>query len=237
MVKVKQKDHLFTPASFAACFDHTLLNMQSQPTDIERVCVEALRYGFSTVCVRPKFIPQIAQTLRGAPVLPISVVGFPENADFEDWDTLSKVKETELTLKAGAQEIDMVLNKTALKTGDYKTVFSDIQAIVQLSYPKTVKVILETSLLTREEIICACSLAQAAGAGFVKTSTGFRAGGATEQDVSLMRQIVGHSMGVKASGGIKSLSSALILIQAGANRIGSSASVQILEEFSEGFLS
>lgn len=208
----------------ASMIDHTILNPEASREDIIKVCEEAKKYHFATVCVNSTNIPQVARLLRGTSVKPIAVVGFPLGAA----STQSKVFETKEAIKNGAQEIDMVINIGALKSKDYKTVFEDIKQIVAASKPHKVKVIIEASNLTDEEKIIACALSKAAEAAFVKTSTGFAKGGATVKDVALMRRIVGGDMEVKASGGIKTREDAEAMIKAGASRIGASAGIAIV---------
>lgn len=208
----------------ASMIDHTILKPEASREDIAQVCEEAKKYHFATVCVNPTNIPQVVKLLRGTSVKPIAVVGFPLGAA----STQSKVFETKEAIKNGAQEIDMVINIGALKSKDYKTVFEDIKQVVEASKPYKVKVIIESSNLTDEEKVIACALAKAAEAAFVKTSTGFAKGGATVNDVALMRRIVGGDMEVKASGGIRTREDAEAMIKAGATRIGASASVAIV---------
>lgn len=214
--------------ALAAFIDHTLLKPEAREADFERICREAREHEFATVCVNGSAIPLVARLLEGSEVKPIAVVGFPLGAS----TMLAKAYETHEAVKAGAREIDMVLAVGRLKDQDYGYVFQDIRHVVEAARPAPVKVILETSLLTREEKIIACAIAREAGAAFVKTSTGFSSAGATVEDVTLMRAVVGPEMGVKASGGIRSLKDALAMIGAGANRIGASASVAIVTETS-----
>jgi deoxyribose-phosphate aldolase len=213
-----------TPADLAPFIDHTLLKADARKEEILKLAEEARAHGFATVCVSSAHIATAARALAGSKVLPIAVVGFPLGAGL----SRAKAFEAREAVAAGAREIDMVLNLGALKDGDYALVFEDISAVVDASSPHPVKVILETSQLGQEEKIIACALAKAAGAAFVKTSTGFSGGGATAEDISLMRRIVGDEVGVKASGGIRSTEDAMKMIQAGANRLGASASVAIV---------
>lgn len=208
----------------ASMIDHTILKPDATKEDLTKVCEEAKQYHFATVCVNSSNIPLVARLLRGSGVKPIAVVGFPLGAA----TTAAKVFETKEAIKAGAEEIDMVINIGALKSKDYQTVFEDIKQIVEASKPHKVKVILETSNLTQDEKIIACALSKAAGAAFVKTSTGFGSGGATAEDIALMRKIVGDDMEVKASGGIRTKEDAETMVKAGADRIGASASVSIV---------
>lgn len=208
----------------AGMIDHTILKPDTTREELIKVCEEAKQYHFATVCVNSSNIPLVARLLRGSGVKPIAVVGFPLGAA----TTAAKVFETKEAIKAGAEEIDMVINIGALKSKDYQTVCEDIRQIVDASRPHKVKVILETSNLTQDEKIIACALSKAGGAAFVKTSTGFGSGGATVEDVMLMRKIVGEDMEVKASGGIRTKEDAEAMVKAGADRIGASASVAIV---------
>ncbi|MBI2930794.1 MAG: deoxyribose-phosphate aldolase [Planctomycetes bacterium] len=209
----------------AAMIDHTLLRPEAARADIEKLCDEARRHGFASVCVNPAWIPACASQLRHSPVRVCSVIGFPFGA------TLPEVKafETRMVRDEGAQEFDMVINVGALKSRDDALVLRDVEGVVRAAgYNGTVKVILETAYLTDDEKVRACHLAQRAGAHFVKTSTGYAPGGATVADIALMRRTVGEKMGVKASGGIRDAATALRMIEAGASRIGASASVKIV---------
>jgi deoxyribose-phosphate aldolase len=211
-------------ARLAALIDHTLLKPEATPLEALQACDDARAYGFATVCLNSRFIPLASARLQGASARPITVVGFPLGAA----STAAKAFEAERAVRDGAAEVDMVIALGALKAAQYAEVEADIRAVVEASRPAPVKVILETALLTHDEKIIACTLAGAAGAAFVKTSTGFAAGGATIEDVALMRRTVGPAMGVKASGGIRTRGDALRMIAAGANRIGTSASVAIV---------
>jgi len=209
----------------ARMIDHTLLKPDATRDQIETLCQEALTYQFASVCVNPHWVPLAAQLLKGSPVKVCTVIGFPLGAT----STAAKAFEAADAIAHGAAEVDMVINIGALKSGDLDAVQQDIAAVVEAARGKAlVKVILETGLLTRDEKITACRLAKAAGADFVKTSTGFGHGGATVEDVALMRQIVGPEMGVKASGGVRDAATARAMIEAGANRIGASAGVSIV---------
>lgn len=212
----------------ASMIDHTLLKPEASRQDIEKLCHEAIEYGFYSVCVNPAYVKQAAQLVKGTPVKVCAVVGFPLGAQAPE----IKALEARKAIRDGASEIDMVINVGALKSGDNDLVLRDIRGVVEvcLEGRALCKVILETALLTEEEKVRACQLAMKAGAHFVKTSTGFGPGGATESDIRLMRQTVGGKLGVKASGGIRSYDDALRMIAAGANRIGSSSSVKIIEE-------
>ncbi len=211
----------------AQFFDHTLLKPDASKEQIRELCEQAKKYRFKSVCVNSSRIGLATKFLTGSDVLPIVVVGFPLGA----CTTEAKVFEAKQAVELGAREVDMVLNIGALKDGDISFVDTDIKAVVQAVEPIPVKVILETALLTEQEKRTACLLAKGAGAAFVKTSTGFSTGGATVADVKLMRETVGETMGVKASGGIRTLETAMQMLEAGANRLGASASVKIIEEF------
>ena len=213
------------PSFLASQIDHTLLKADATRSDIERLCAEASQFKFIAVCVNPCWVSLACQLLQGSNVKVVAVVGFPLGACL----TSVKAFETREAISLGASEIDMVLNIGALKSGDEVFVFEDIRAVVDAAKPHEVKVILETALLTDAEKVKACQIARKAGAAFVKTSTGFSKSGATLEDVRLMRQTVGSSMGVKASGGIRSKKDALAMLEAGANRLGTSASVLICE--------
>jgi deoxyribose-phosphate aldolase len=212
--------------SLAALIDHTLLKPEASQSDIERVCAEARRHGFASVCVNPYWVTLAARLLSGSAVKVCTVVGFPLGAT----TTETKRTETEAALRCGAREIDMVQNVGALRSGDVDRVREDIAAIVDLAHRAgaIVKVILEAALLNDDEKVAACRAAQQAGADFVKTSTGFGPGGATAHDVALIRRTVGPRMGVKAAGGIRTLDDVKRMAEAGATRIGASASVKIL---------
>ncbi len=211
----------------ASLIDHTVLRPEATRADILKVCNEARQYGFATVCINPYWVPLAASELAGTAVKVCTVAGFPLGAT----STEAKVGEAAAALRAGAREIDMVINVGALRSGDFDTVKLDIQAVTRVCHDAgaIVKVILETALLDDAQKVSACRLAQAAGADFVKTSTGFGPAGATVQDVVLMRHTVGPAMGVKAAGGIRTLDDFRAMVAAGANRVGASASVKIVE--------
>lgn len=211
-------------ATLASQIDHTLLKPNATHDEIHKICEEAKTYGFATVCVNSSHVRRAAELLKGSSVKPIAVVGFPLGAA----SIAAKTFEATEAIAAGALEIDMVLNIGALVSRDYGTVLEDIQQVVQASRPYPVKVILETAMLNEEQKIIACALSKAAGAAFVKTSTGFGPGGATTEDIALMRRVVGPEMGVKASGGIRTREDALRMLAAGATRIGASSSVAIV---------
>jgi deoxyribose-phosphate aldolase len=206
--------------------DHTLLKPEAPQSSFDSLCSEAVQYGFKAVCVNSAWVAHVTQKVRDSAVAVCAVVGFPLGATHR----AAKAFEAEKAIEDGATELDMVLNIGALKGGDLKTVEADIRAVRQAAAGRTVlKVIIETCLLKDTEKIRACEIAKHAGADFVKTSTGFSSGGATVEDVALMRRIVGHEMGVKASGGIKDWLAAVAMIKAGADRIGTSAGVVIVE--------
>ncbi len=213
--------------SIASLIDHTLLRPEATRADIQQLCREAREYKFASVCVNAYWVPLAAAELAGSGVLVCTVVGFPLGAT----STEAKVAETEAALADGAQEIDMVQNIGELRAGDSHAVQQDIEAVVKAAHGRgaIVKVILETALLDDDQKTAACLLAKIAGADFVKTSTGFGSSGATVHDVELMRRTVGPAMGVKASGGIRTLDDLNKMVAAGATRIGASASVKIVE--------
>jgi deoxyribose-phosphate aldolase len=221
-----------TPATsdtpIAALIDHTLLKPEAVPAQIDVLCAEAIQYRFASVCVNPAFVSLCARLLRGTSVAVCTVIGFPLGA------TTTKTKVFEATQAAanGAAELDMVIAIGRLKATDYGEVAEDIAAVVEAGHAAgaLVKVIVETALLNDEEKVAACMLAARAGADFVKTSTGFAGGGATAADIALMRRVVGQAIGVKASGGVRSLADARALVAAGADRIGASAGVAIVRE-------
>jgi deoxyribose-phosphate aldolase len=217
-------DELKKSTDVAPYIDHTLLKPEATSAEVTKLCEEAKKYGFATVCVNSINVGLAARLLHGSNVLPIAVVGFPLGAMLPS----AKAFETREAVRCGAREIDTVINIGALKSRDYALVLEDIRAVVQAAKPWPVKVILETSQLNDEEKVVGCVLSKAAGAAFVKTSTGFAGGGATAEDVALMRRVVGNEMGVKASGGVRSTEDAMKMIAAGANRIGASASVAIV---------
>jgi len=214
--------------SVAAMIDHTLLKPDATRADIETLCREAAQYEFASVCVNPTWVALCARLLRGGPVKVCSVVGFPLGATTAD----TKHFETRRAIFDGACEIDMVINVGALKSGDLRLVERDIEAVTApcREAGAVSKVIIEAALLTDEEKAAACTLAKAAGADFVKTSTGFGPGGATAHDVALMRRVVGEDMGVKAAGGVRDLEALHAMVAAGATRIGASAGVRIVQQ-------
>jgi deoxyribose-phosphate aldolase len=210
--------------SLAKLIDHTLLRPDATRQDIVKLCEEARKHRFASVCVNTTWVPVAKALLSGTDVMVCAVVGFPLGAMLPS----AKAYEARDAVRQGAREIDMVINIGALKSRDYETVFEDICRVVKASAPAAVKVILETGMLSDEEKIIACSLSKLAGAAFVKTSTGFGKGGATVEDIALMRRLVGAEMGVKASGGVRTFEDAERMREAGANRIGASASVSIV---------
>ena len=216
------------PGTVSGLIDHTLLKPDATRADIEKLCREAAEFHFATVCVNPAWVAVAATLLRGSGVGVCSVVGFPLGATTAD----VKQYETRRAIYDGATEIDMVINVGALKSGDLRTVERDIEAVVDPCHQCRVlsKVIIEAALLTDEEKITASTLSKAAGADFVKTSTGFGPGGATAADVALMRRVVGAEMGVKAAGGVRDLEGLKAMVAAGATRVGASAGVKIVQE-------
>ena len=205
--------------------DHTLLKAEATPAQIETLCKEARKYNFASVCVNTCYVPLCAKLLSGSDVAVCCVVGFPLGAMM----TEAKAVETSLAVAAGAGEVDMVINVGMAMAGDWEYVQSDIRVVVEAAGEAHVKVILECCLLTDEQKERACACAKAAGAAFVKTSTGFSTGGATAADIALMRRAVGPDMGVKAAGGIRTRQDALDMIEAGASRLGASAGIAIVE--------
>ncbi len=214
--------------AIAAWIDHTLLKPEATAAQIRTLCQEAMQHHFATVCINPVYVPLACGMLRDAKENVCTVVGFPLGATLPEY----KVYEALACINYGASEVDMVLNVGALKSEAYGLVLNEIQSVTATAHNQgaVVKVILENVLLSRKEKIIACLLAQAAGADFVKTSTGFGTGGATIEDVELMRRVVGADMGVKAAGGIRTYADAVAMIKAGANRLGASAGVKIVQE-------
>lgn len=210
----------------ASRIDHTLLKPDATVRDVDEICAQAVRFGFYGVCVNPAMTSLASWKLEGTPVVPCCVVGFPLGASLPE----IKSREAALAVEQGAREIDMVMNLGAFKGVDHDLVVRDIGGVVRAVGDIPVKVILETALLSDEEIVQACQLSVQAGAKFVKTSTGFGPGGATVEAVRLMRDTVGPDIGVKASGGISSRKTAISMVEAGANRLGASASVVIVSE-------
>jgi deoxyribose-phosphate aldolase len=212
--------------NIASYIDHTLLKPEATKEQIVKLCKEAAEYKFASVCVNPSWVAVSAKELTDSPVKVCTVIGFPLGASTSE----TKAFETTDAIQKGAEEIDMVINIGALKSGDEELVKNDIKAVVEAAKGKAiVKVIIETCLLTDEEKVVASRLSKEAGADFVKTSTGFSTGGATAADVKLMRETVGPDLGVKASGGVRSLDDLQAMIDAGATRIGASSGVQIMQ--------
>jgi deoxyribose-phosphate aldolase len=216
------------PVGVAALIDHTLLKPDATRAQIEELCREAAQFKFATVCVNPTWVALSARLLAGSGVGVCSVVGFPLGATTPD----VKAYETQRAIFDGAREIDMVINVGALKSGDLRSVERDIEAVVApcRSCGALSKVIIEAAFLTDDEKVTACTLAKAAGADYVKTSTGFGPGGATAADVALMRRVVGADMGVKAAGGVRDLEGMQAMVAAGASRVGASAGVKIVQQ-------
>jgi deoxyribose-phosphate aldolase len=224
----------------ARLIDHTALKAETTEDAIRQLCQDAEQYCFASVCVNPCYVPLAAERLAGSPVAVCTVIGFPLGAT----QTAVKATEAELAVRDGATEVDMVLNVGMLKSARHEYVEKDVRAVVEAARSSRrggtgtkralVKVILETALLTDEEKVIACVLAQNAGADFVKTSTGFSRGGATAADVAMMRRVVGEKMGVKASGGVRTLEEARTMVAHGATRIGASASVAIIKGLAGG---
>ncbi len=217
-----------SPKELASFIDHTILKPEATNAEVENLCREASEYGFASVCVNPSFVSLVKEKLRGTNVKACATIGFPLGAT----TTAAKVSEAKEAVANGAAEVDMVINVGRLKSGDIDYVGRDIRSVVEVGHAGKahVKVIIETCLLTDEEKKLACEIAKRSGADFVKTSTGFSKGGATADDVALMRRVVGDSVGVKASGGVRTLADALLMIRSGATRIGTSSGVKIVME-------
>lgn len=210
----------------ARYIDHTILKQEASEAQVQKLCVEAREYGFASVCVNSAYAAFVVEQLRGSGVLPCVTVGFPLGAA----STEGKAAETQAAVMLGVREVDMVIHVGAVKNGDWDYVRRDIAAVVSATKGMAkVKVIIETCLLNDEEKIRACIASQEAGADFVKTSTGFSTGGARVEDVRLMRAVVGNAMGVKASGGIRDYAAAKAMLEAGANRLGTSAGIAIVD--------
>ena len=205
-------------------FDHTILKADATEAAVAKICAEAKEYNFMSVCVNTYYTAFVAEQLKDSDVKVCTVVGFP----LGQMSTKAKALETKCAIEDGADEIDMVLNVAALKDGKYDVVLEDIKAVKAACGAALLKVILETCLLTKEEIVKACELSVEAGADFVKTSTGFSTRGATAEDIALMRKTVGPDIGVNASGGVRDSKGAIAMVEAGANRIGASATIAIL---------
>ncbi|MCD4652569.1 deoxyribose-phosphate aldolase [bacterium] len=213
------------PHDLGSYIDHTLLKPDATTEAIDAICEEAIEHEFASVCVNPSYVARAVENLANSEIPVAAVIGFPLGATSPE----IKAAETREVIANGAMEIDMVINIGALKNGDYQHVYRDIYTVVKAASNRIVKVILETAFLSEDQKIAACVLAKTAGAAFVKTSTGFGPSGATEDDVRLMRRIVGPKMGVKASGGIRTAEIAQRMITAGADRLGASASVSIVK--------
>lgn len=229
--KEKQKDDNFPnieDSKLASMIDHTLLKPEATSEQVQKLCAEAKENNFASVCVNSSYIPLCDDELRNTDVKVCSVIGFPLGAVITD----VKEVETSISIALGANEVDMVINVGALKENDFEYVRNDIKAVVDVAVEKgaVCKVIIETSLLSDEEKVAACLISKLAGAHFVKTSTGFAGGGATERDVALMKFVVGEDLKVKASGGIRNRKDALNMIKAGAERLGTSSGIQIINE-------
>ncbi|HMQ05358.1 MAG TPA: deoxyribose-phosphate aldolase [Pyrinomonadaceae bacterium] len=219
-----------TAHDWASLIDHTLLKPEASEADIRRLCDEAAKFGFASVCVNPGWVKRASEFLKGSKVVVCTVIGFPLGATLPD----VKAYEARRAIFDGAREVDMVINIGKLKSGDICAVEDDIRAVAEAAHENRVlcKVIIETALLTNEEKVTASLAAKNAGADFVKTSTGFSKGGATVEDILLMRRTVGRSLGVKASGGVKGIEDARAMFEAGATRIGASVGVKIAQEAS-----
>lgn len=211
--------------SIASYIDNTLLKQDATPEQIRKICAESIEFGCASVCCNPSYVPLVSECLKGSNVKVCTVIGFPLGMN----DSKVKAFEAAVAAEQGADELDMVINVGRLKAGKLDYVKNDIKAVVDASDGKLVKVIIECCLLTDEEKVTACKLAKEAGADFVKTSTGFSTGGATAEDVALMRKTVGPDMGVKAAGGVRDYASAQAMLEAGANRIGASSGKKIVE--------
>ena len=215
----------YTVEQLAGMIDHTLLKPDATPVQVEKLCEEAKTNGFASVCINPVYVPLAAKLLSHSHTVVCTVIGFPLGAT----STIAKVMESRDAIASGASELDMVMNIGAMKVGNFEQVQRDIQAVVEAALDRAlVKVIIETCYLTEAEKRQACQLTKAAGAAFVKTSTGFGPVGATTADVQLMRQAVGPELGVKAAGGIRDYQTAVAMIQVGANRIGTSSGLAII---------
>ncbi len=225
VIEPKKIRNLDNKNKILSMIDHTLLKANATKKQIEKLCMEAKQYNFASVCVNPAWVEFSAKILENSPVKVCTVVGFPLGATYPQ----VKAYETKMAIEKGADEIDMVINIGALKSKDYKLVLEDIQAVKQAAGEKIVKVIIECCYLTLEEKITACILSKSAGADFVKTSTGFGTGGATIEDVYLMKKTVGDML-VKAAGGIRDLETAIKMVEAGADRLGTSSGVNIAKQ-------
>ncbi len=227
-----QSDKTTAERSIASLIDHTLLKPDATRDQITHLCEEAREYSFAAVCINPTNVKLAAELLKNSGVAVCTVIGFPLGATL----TTVKAYEAQQAINHGASEIDMVINIGALKSKDHELVEQDIAAVTRTCHDNGAicKVIIEAALLTEEEKVTACQLAQKVGADYVKTSTGFGPGGATAEDVALMRQVIGPSMGIKAAGGIRNLETAREMVEAGATRIGTSSGVKIVQEAATG---
>lgn len=216
-------DAVRTPRELAPFIDHTVLAPGAGRDEVLRACAEAREHGFAAVCVHPAWVADVHGALRGAGVLTAAVVDFPRG----EGATAARVEEAGAAVRSGADELDLVVRLPALLAGRFEEVLDDLRAVVR-AVPVPVKVILETARLTRDQKVAGAALARCAGAAFVKTSTGFGGGGATREDVALLRAVVGDALGVKASGGIRTAADALAMLRAGASRLGASSSVAIV---------
>jgi deoxyribose-phosphate aldolase len=230
-LEIKNNGYGQKDSSLASMIDHTLLKPDATAEQIKKLCQEAREYKFTSVCINTSYVPLAVEQLRGSGVETCCVVGFPLGA----CTTKTKVAEAQEAIQNGATEVDMVVNVGAIKSGNWDFVRDDIKSVVVVAKDKAlVKVIIETCLLIDEEKINVCRIAKMVGADFVKTSTGFSAGGAKVEDIKLMREIVGPSMGVKASGGIRDYDTAMVMVKAGANRIGTSSGIAIVQNINSG---
>ena len=221
--RFREESH--TPAELAGYIDHTLLKPEASEEEIAKICDQAVEHSFASVCVNPSYAAFVADRLSGTGVKTCCVIGFP----FGTHTPYVKAAETTEAIADGAEEVDMVINIGNVKNGDWKAAYKDISAVVEAAGGKAlVKVIIETALLTDEEKVAICTVARLAGVDFVKTSTGYSTGGATAEDVELMRRTVGAGMGVKASGGIRTYADAVRMLNAGASRLGCSAGIAIV---------
>jgi deoxyribose-phosphate aldolase len=219
----------WTKVTLAKTIDHTLLKATASERQLKELCAEARKFGFFSVCVNPYWVPLCVKELNGSGIVVCSVVGFPLGANAPS----VKAEETRVAVQQGAREVDMVINVGAVKSGDWKTVESDIRGVVEAADKTPVKVIIETCYLTDEEKVKACEAAMAAGARFVKTSTGFGTGGASPEDIKLIRKVVGEKLRIKAAGGVRTYHDAIQMLDAGADRIGASSGVAIVSELPE----
>ena len=219
-----------SPSDLAPYIEQTLLKSDASASDVERLCTEARRFGFRAVCVNSRFTPLAARALEGSGVLVVATVGFPLGASLSS----AKAEEARLAVRAGADEIDMVIAVGSAKSGDWDDVVEDVRAVVRGAEGRPVKAILETALLTEDEIVRACRAASEAGAAFVKTSTGFSSRGATVDDIALMKSSVGPKMQIKASGSIRTYEGAKALVEAGASRLGTSSGPALIGATADG---